>query len=86
MRCQFAVYAPAGVHNDAHRIESEMGYDLTKQVVETKDYRQSEQSFANLLSAPPGFNLILGSNEIALQRFHHKIAELPGCPLSNIRS
>jgi len=81
MRCQFAVYAPGGVRDEAHRRENEMGFDLTKQVVETEDYRQSEQSFANLLAAPPGFNVILGSNEIALQRLQRNIAEVLGVPL-----
>lgn len=81
MRCQFAVYAPGGVRDEAHRLENEMGFDLTKQVVETEDYRQSEQSFANLLTAPPGFHVILGSNEIALQRLQRNIAEVLGVPL-----
>jgi carnitine monooxygenase subunit len=74
MRCQFAVYAPGGIRDDAHRRESEMGYDLTEQVVRTEDYVQAEQSFANLMSAPAGFNVILGSNEIALQRLQRNIA------------
>lgn len=81
MRCQFAVYAPGGVRDEAHRQENEMGFDLTKQVVETEDYRQSEQSYANLVAAPPGFNVILGSNEIALQRLQRNIAELIGVSL-----
>jgi phenylpropionate dioxygenase-like ring-hydroxylating dioxygenase large terminal subunit len=81
MRCQFAVYAPGGVRDEAHRLENEMGFDLTKQVVETEDYRQSEQSFANLRAAPPGFNVVLGSNEIALQRLQRNIADVLGVPL-----
>ncbi len=81
MRCQFAVYAPGGVRDETHRLENEMGYDLTKQVVETEDYRQSEQSFANLLAAPAGFNVILGSNEIALQRLQRNIADVLGVSL-----
>jgi phenylpropionate dioxygenase-like ring-hydroxylating dioxygenase large terminal subunit len=81
MRCQFAVYAPGGVRDEAHRHESEMGYDLTKQVVETEDYKQSEQSYANLKAAPPGFHVILGSNEIALQRLQRNIAEVLGVSL-----
>jgi phenylpropionate dioxygenase-like ring-hydroxylating dioxygenase large terminal subunit len=83
MRCQFAVYAPGGVRNAAHRLETEMGFDLTKQVVETEDYRQAEQSYANLLTAPAGFHLILGSNEIALQRFQRTVANLLGVPLQS---
>ncbi|MGL6042731.1 MAG: aromatic ring-hydroxylating oxygenase subunit alpha [Sandaracinobacteroides sp.] len=81
MRCQFAVYAPGGVRDEQHRLESVMGYDLTKQVVETEDYRQSEQSFANLQAAPPGFNVVLGSNEIALQHLQRNIAAVLGVSL-----
>jgi phenylpropionate dioxygenase-like ring-hydroxylating dioxygenase large terminal subunit len=81
MRCQFAVYAPFGIRDEAHRRESEMGFDLTKQVVETEDYRQSEQSYANLKAAPPGFQLVLGANEIALQRLQMNIAEVLGINL-----
>jgi carnitine monooxygenase subunit len=81
MRCQFAVYAPGGLRDEGHRLETEMGFDLTKQVVETEDYRQSEQSYANLLAAPAGFNVVLGSNEIALQRLQRNIAEVLGTGL-----
>jgi len=81
MRCQFAVYAPGGVRDEAHRAETAMGYDLTEQVVRTEDYAQSEQSFANLQAAPPDFRVILGSNEIALQRLHRNIADAIGRPL-----
>ncbi len=81
MRCQFAIYAPGGVRDAAHRAETEMGYDLTEQVVRTEDYAQSEQSFANLLAAPADFNVVLGSNEIALQRLHRNIADAIGMPL-----
>jgi len=81
MRCQFAVYAPGGVRDEAHARETEAGFDLTKQVVETEDYRQSEQSYANLVAAPCGFEIVLGSNEIALQRLQRNIADLIGEPL-----
>lgn len=81
MRCQFAVYAPFGIRDEVHRQESEMGYDLTKQVVETEDYRQAEQSYANLKAAPPGFQLVLGANEIALQRLQLNVAEVLGISL-----
>ncbi len=81
MRCQFAVYAPGGVRDEAHRQETAMGYDMTEQVVRTEDYTQAAQSFANLLEAPEGFRVILGSNEIALQRLHRNIADAIGMPL-----
>lgn len=78
MRCQFAVYAPGGVRDEAHRAETEMGYDLTEQVVRTEDYAQAEASFDALRGAPAGFQVILGRNEIALQRFHAHVAEVCG--------
>jgi hypothetical protein len=78
MRCQFAVYAPGGVRDAAHRAETEMGYDLTEQVVRTEDYAQAEASYDALRGAPPGFEVILGRNEIALQRFHAHVAEACG--------
>ncbi len=81
MRCQFAVYAPGGVRDAAHRAETEMGYDLTEQVVRTEDYAQAAQSYANLLDAPADFRVILGSNEIALQRLHQNIAAAIAMPL-----
>lgn len=81
MRCQFAVYAPGGVRDDAHRAETEMGYDMTEQVVRTEDYAQAALSYDNLLQAPEGFRVILGSNEIALQRLHRNISDAIGMPL-----
>jgi len=81
MRCQFAVYAPGGVRDEAHRLETEMGYDMTEQVVRTEDYAQAAQSYANLLEAPEGFRVILGTNEIALQRLHRNVADAIGMPL-----
>ena len=81
MRCQFAVYAPGGVRDAAHRAEVAMGYELTEQVVRTEDYAQAAQSYANLLTAPEGFRVVLGSNEIALQRLHRNISDAIGMPL-----
>ncbi len=84
MRCQFAVYAPGGVRDDAHRAETEMGYDLTEQVVRTEDYAISGRSFDNLMTVPDDFRVILGSNEIALQRMHRHVAEAIGMPLERV--
>ncbi|MCW1384861.1 aromatic ring-hydroxylating dioxygenase subunit alpha [Novosphingobium sp. KCTC 2891] len=53
-------------------------HELVKQVVSTEDYSVSEGGQKNLTYAPDGFRIVYGSNEIALQRFHRKVAELIG--------
>lgn len=81
MTCRFSVYAPGGVRNEAHRAETEAGYTLTEEVVRTEDYAQAEASFASLREAPDGFAVMLGANEIALQRFHRAVGEAVGMPV-----
>lgn len=81
MHTRFAVYAPAGVQDDAHRAECEMAYDGTATVVTTEDYRVASRATANLKSAPAGFALTFGANEIALQNLHRAIdAALEAAP------
>lgn len=79
--CQFAVYAPFGVESDEHRALCEYAYDMTKQVVQTEDYRVASNGYANLLTAPDDFRVVLGSNENAVQAVHRHIAEAIGLPL-----
>jgi carnitine monooxygenase subunit len=81
-RCQFAVYAPFGVESEAHRAMCEMAYDATAQVVQTEDYRVASHGYANLLTAPNDFHVVIGSNENAVQAVHRHIAEAIGMPLS----
>ena len=81
-RCQFAVYAPFGVESEEHRAMCEMAYDATAEVVQTEDYRVASNGYANLLTAPEDFHVVLGANEAALQAVHHHIAEAIGMPLS----
>lgn len=81
-RCHFAVYAPFGVESDAHRTMCTMAYDATASVVQSEDYRVASNGYANLLSAPEDFHVVLGANEAALQAVHHHIAEAIGIPLS----
>lgn len=73
MHTRFAVYAPAGVPDDAHRTECEMAYDGTAAVVTGEDYRVAARATANLKAAPAGFELVFGSNEAALQNLHRAI-------------
>jgi carnitine monooxygenase subunit len=81
-RCQFAVYAPFGVESEEHKAMCEMAYDATATVVQTEDYRVASNGFANLLTAPADFRVVLGANEAALQSVHKNIAEVIGVPLA----
>ena len=80
-RCQFAVYAPFGVESDEHMALCQMAYDATAAVVQTEDYRVASAGYANLLTAPDDFHVVLGANEAALQAVHHHIADAIGMPL-----
>ena len=80
-RCQFAVYAPFGVESDEHLAMCNMAYDGTAEVVQTEDYRVASHGYANLLTAPDDFHVVLGSNENAVQAVHQHIAEAIGMPL-----
>jgi carnitine monooxygenase subunit len=81
-RCQFAVYAPFGTENDEHTAMCEMAYDSTAAVVQTEDYRVASNGYANLLTAPEDFHVVLGSNENAVQAVHQHIAEEIGMALN----
>jgi carnitine monooxygenase subunit len=81
-RCQFAVYAPFGVESEDHLLRCTMAYDTTATVVQTEDYRVASHGYANLLTAPDDFHVVLGSNEAALQKVHRQIADAIAMPLS----
>lgn len=81
-RCQFAVYAPFGIEGDAHRTMCEMAYDGTAMVVQSEDYRVASAGYANLVAAPDDFQVILGSNESAVQSVQINIAEAIGMPIN----
>jgi phenylpropionate dioxygenase-like ring-hydroxylating dioxygenase large terminal subunit len=85
-RCQFAVYAPFGVESEEHREMCTIAYDATATVVQTEDYRVASHGYANLLTAPDDFHVVLGSNEAALQKVHRHIAEVIGMPLQGGKS
>jgi len=84
MVCHFAVYAPFGVRNEDHRAACEAAYDATAQVVQTEDYRVASAGYANLLTAPDDFHVLLGANEPALHGVHRHIAAACGLPLDHI--
>lgn len=81
MVCHFAVYAPFGVIDEAHRAICEGAYDATSTVVQTEDYRVAAAGYANMLTAPEDFRVVLGANEPALHGVHRHIAEACGMPL-----
>lgn len=80
-RCQFAVYAPFGVTDEEYRATCAMAYDATAEVVQTEDYRVASTGYANLLTAPDDYHVVLGANEALLQTVHHSIADAIGLPL-----
>ena len=59
----------------------EMAYDATAEVVQTEDYRVASHGYANLMTAPADFHVVLGANESAPQAVHQHIAEAIGMPL-----
>lgn len=80
-RCQFAVYAPFGVESEEHKAMCEMAYDATATVVQTEDYRVASHGYANLMTAPDDYHVVLGANEPALHGVHRTIANAIGMPL-----
>jgi phenylpropionate dioxygenase-like ring-hydroxylating dioxygenase large terminal subunit len=80
-RCQFAVYAPFGIDSEDYRATCEMAYDATAEVVQTEDYRVASTGYANLMTAPDDYHVVLGANEALLQTVHASIAGAIGLPL-----
>ena len=56
----------------------EAEHDAQQHIVEREDYVVAGTAQANLKYAPEGFRVVYGSNEIALQRFQRRVAELIG--------
>lgn len=53
-------------------------HDYIVHVVSTEDYSVSKQGQRNIENAPPGFRLVFGRNEAALQDVHRNISDLIG--------
>lgn len=79
-RCQFGVYAPFGILSEEYRATCVMAYDQTAEVVQTEDYRVASAGYANLMTAPDSFEVVLGANEIAVQAVQRHVAEAIGMP------
>jgi phenylpropionate dioxygenase-like ring-hydroxylating dioxygenase large terminal subunit len=75
MSCQFSVYA-RGV--PASALRARFGVDDSKSDVTDEDYRVAVEAYANLAVAPPGFRLVFGRNEPAIQLFHRAVADAIG--------
>jgi hypothetical protein len=57
-------------------------HDYIVHVVSTEDYSVSKEGQRNLEHAPPGFEIVFGRNEGALQNTHRHIADLIGMPMA----
>jgi phenylpropionate dioxygenase-like ring-hydroxylating dioxygenase large terminal subunit len=75
MRCRVAVYAAGGVVSDEYRAQFAAEGD---DVVTREDYSVAVEGYANLLAAPPGYRVVYGRNEIAVQSFHRHVAKAIG--------
>ena len=71
-----AADAPAETPDEAFA----QAHDYIVQVVRSEDYSVSKEGQRNLAHAPPGFEMIFGRNEAALQDVHHNIDAFLGRP------
>lgn len=83
MHTNFAVYAPGEISSEEYRAEVVAGFDGTAFVVDTEDYWVARNGWERLKQAPPGFKVLYGANEIALQDQHRNIADAIGMPLDS---
>ncbi len=60
----------------------EGAHDFIQHVVTTEDYSVSKEGQRNLEHAPPGFQVVFGRNEKALQNTHRHIAAVIGMPVA----
>ncbi len=81
-RCHFALYAPFGITSEEHEKMCIAAYDATETVVQTEDYRVASHGYANLMTAPKDYHVVIGANEPALHAVHQHIADVIGMPLT----
>ncbi len=82
MLTRFAVYSRGHIASEQERAFVETaGFDGTAHVVASEDYWIAERGYARLKSAPPGFKVVYGANELSLRDKHRAIAEAAGMPL-----
>ena len=56
-------------------------HDYIESAVRSEDYSVSKDGQRNLETAPDGFELVYGRNELALQNTHRNIARMIGMPI-----
>ena len=76
MSCTTTVYVLGGVASDA--MSDAFATDDSTSDVTQEDYRVAVDGYANLVTAPPGFKVVYGRNEPALQAFHRSVAAAIG--------
>ena len=79
MSCRIDVYDIGG-QADERRL-AVFGQDDAESSVTREDYQIAVDGYRNLVSAPPGFRLVYGRNEPALQSVHRHIAAALGTSL-----
>jgi phenylpropionate dioxygenase-like ring-hydroxylating dioxygenase large terminal subunit len=75
--CHAAVYVPGGLAPGDPRAE-QLAIDEGSSVITQEDYRVAVGAYANLRTAPPGFTVVYGRNEPALQLVHRHVAAAIG--------
>lgn len=70
---QFTLYAPAAQLTDTGRAIAGAGFNLAQGIIENEDFSIASAAQKNLLSAPPGFKVNYGRNELALQHLHRDL-------------
>lgn len=69
-------YRPGHLAHEADTTSWTNIHDFIHKVVSTEDYSVSEAGQHNMQYAPPGFQPMLGANELALQNIHRHISAL----------
>jgi nitrite reductase/ring-hydroxylating ferredoxin subunit len=80
MSCRIGVYE-TGRASDRCAARAEFGRDDAESEVTKEDYGVAVDAYSNLVSAPPGFKVVYGRNEPALQSFHRHVARVIGVSL-----
>jgi carnitine monooxygenase subunit len=74
-------YKYGGHVTDEDRRKYVENHDLIVHVTRDEDFRVCGNSYGNLLSAPPGFQVVFGKNEPITQAMHRNHAIAAGMPL-----
>jgi hypothetical protein len=76
MTCRIGVYEIGGAADEQRR--AAFSQDDADSEVTKEDYRIAAGEYRNMLHAPPGFRVVYGRNEPALQAVHRHIAAAIG--------